>query len=310
MGEVEQHIESAKRWNWGLSALKLLSCFMVVGIHEGWGIRGNTYAVPIFMVIAFFLSANMIMNCRVADVKRRIFKILIPLWFWSLFSGVIFVILGESPSGFAILSQLMLGHSYVKPLWFLPCLAVITLLMLAMKRLMGRWFYEGMMILLVGSLLAQYSSFPTALKRLPVEISFPLGRFVEMIPCAICGLALARFSQLFPKIDKRGLVVAAIALLALLVQRVLPDIDGFGYGGVLRPAIAMLVVYVSLLIGSYINIKICLPQVSSGIYYSHYLIGCMLPISGGCVKTVLVFCLGAILTTILLRSRQTRCVVV
>ena len=47
-----------RKFNIGISILKLLACFVVVGIHEGLVFRWSTYAVQIFMVTAFFLSGN------------------------------------------------------------------------------------------------------------------------------------------------------------------------------------------------------------------------------------------------------------
>ena len=103
-------------------------------------------------------------------------------------------------------------------------------------------------------------------------------------------------------------------MLAVIVHKILPQLDGFGYGGLLHPALAANVTYLALLVGSALAVKYgneCkfIVRLPSGIYYSHYLIGCLLPMSGCLVKTIMVFVIGAGVSAIMGNCRLVRATV-
>ena len=144
-------LQIKQRLSW-LDIAKAITIFLVVFGHV---LRGGAAhkIVYSFHVAAFFLLSGV--TCKTNHLKQRIkndfLRIMVPYYFFSILSIIIFYFLGNFAAGrFNLSVNTSLWHNlvgmlyacptndYLKynlPLWFLPCLFVTKLLYYALSRL-------------------------------------------------------------------------------------------------------------------------------------------------------------------------------
>lgn len=304
--------------NIGIDILRIWMSFEVILCHFGHELRPclitsilskfRVLAVPIFMLISFYLfSKSLVPNC--IDSKglgRRLRRLYIPLVFWALVYFVVDRILVncgcdvDEPTISMLFWQLVTGHSLNPPMWFNVSLAILTMFFFIIYRFFPQHSVRISIMLLVISFILQYSGLNALLfKGLPIELSYPCGRLVEMIPYAASGLLISNYFVDFQNKSmsvKSVIMLVLISISAFVVMTGLFSLHGsysFDYGGIdlLLMSISILSLFIAFPFNKLPNfvkaIILILSKYCMGVYCVHILVGRLLVLHGCQVDSML-----------------------
>lgn len=165
--------------------------------------NARSYAVPVFMLLSFILTENIIENGR--KVKSRLFRLLFPYVAWPILYSIIFGILDILLGSKMMISprdlywQLLFGHSpkLNPPLWYQFNLIILTLFFIFLFKYIKKYISIVICTIFVLALFIQYSNINSSLfANYRYEITYPLGRIAEMIPYACIGILISKYNLL------------------------------------------------------------------------------------------------------------------
>ena len=285
-----------KQYNLGLCLIRMLMCYVVILCHFGnskdaHGIASiffllKSEAVPVFMLLSFSLTKKIYTNKDKYQFIYRMKRLVYPQIGWTVIYFVFYVLadlilkMDKSISITQFFWQLTTGHCpQLNPtMWYQVVMIILTI---------GFWciFYFCTMkqaivsiIVLAGvSLILQYSSINYLLfGDLRYELT-PLGRIAEMIPYATLGFILGHC-----EIKKNWKKILCFAIGLIVLSLFIPDIQGFGYSGILRLGVALMLIMVFYLLPldrmvvTHKKIILLLSKYTLGIYCMHKLVGIIL----------------------------------
>ena len=251
-------------YNYGLAILRIWMCFEVVLDHfKNWNgaqaadlswplrtlFRYGEIAVPIFILSSFILTDIEKLSKDNDRIKHRFYRLLLPHFFWAFIYYGIYKVLDtikglELEHGISDLYwQLALGHSLNQTEWFQIDLIALTLMFMMIFRFCPKSLSIKITIF-VGylALLFQYSGINGAIFDNVVwpegfradYVTFPIGRFCEMVPYATLGIILCN-SKVFDRVKSqwKSIVISALLLLYLLFNyQIFADVEKqYGYSG-------------------------------------------------------------------------------
>lgn len=296
-------IEEGKRI-YSFDLLKILLSFSVV-FHHLHGALDNDYwffwsnnITPIFMCLSFWLVEPAISCCDTKKILIRIKKLFTPMWFWALIYGGGYWIIQKTTgtkliNGISdVLWQMIMGNSETlnKSMWFHFCLLWITIILfLAVYHAPQIHKDLWVAILFLLALFMQYSSINyTLCSQMNYPMMNPMGRLMEMLPCAITGYILRRYNiyESFKK-DRMSIMIFAIGILAFIFlyfrESKIPGFWTQGISHVFVSAIVVMVMYyfqdLLILIDKSTVIKkiiLTVSQYTLGIYCMHRFVGVFL----------------------------------
>lgn len=168
-------------------------------------------------------------------------------------------------------------------MWFQVNLIYITLLFAVASHFSRAESRYNIVLLAVAlaALLMQYTGVNTALfSELRYELTFPLGRFFEMLPCAVLGYFAGRY-QVFQHLRRYwlSLLLLSVPLYELLQLAIVTLHGPFGYSGLVLPLRAALFTAVFYVI-PFERLPDCIlsfiehtTRYTFGIYCMHLLVG-------------------------------------
>lgn len=235
--------------NVGLDLLKIWMCFEVILCHFGqdneYGLfallfdKFRVLAVPVFMTLSFFFASNWLnTSLNMGKLRTRIMRIYIPMFVWAIIYFIILgVILCQNVSWTKLLWQMTTGHSLNPAMWFNSVLIILTCLYFAIYKLAYNHTVIINVCLIVIAFLLEYKGINAFFKTYRFEISYPLGRLIEMIPYASGGLLLHKVvNALSKRKEYITIILISIFLLEILLKRCyfihLPISKSFDYGGI------------------------------------------------------------------------------
>ena len=251
-------------YNIGISILKSLMCFEVVMCHcfelpdnaPGF-IRFVTsfrsIAVPTFMFLSFFFFYKTLANKNDFSIRKRIIRLYIPLAGWAViyfaFAWVYRLFVDTEELKFSsLIWQLITGHSsQLNPsMWFQSVLIVLTVLFFLCTKYCKKYSTYIFIFLLLFSLVWQYSNIYSCVNELQYELKYPIGRFFEMIPCALAGYYVASVNLLDRLKEKwKETLVFFIPAIFLNWRFVFfAPAGGYGYEGIRGTIVAFMLVAV------------------------------------------------------------------
>lgn len=205
------------RFNLGFALLKLWMCVEVVLTHfwnpRAHPIGGNpdgglnrffsemrAYAVPCFMLMAFFLASERFSTVEPKWLKKRFARLLTPCIVWTLVTFAAFTALPAfstvAKPTMKDLAYSILGTNVAigAHMWFMAVLVILTGLFALFFRFVPRNFHEaGLWSLCLLAVILEYSGANYALFRsFHHDFQSPLGRCIPMIPYACLGLLAGR----------------------------------------------------------------------------------------------------------------------
>lgn len=257
--------------NIGICLARIVFSFLVVCCHFFDGGTGESIvksfrgmAVPVFFILSFYFTDRASQSAPDFNrhMRRRLSRILSPLWFWGSVLAPFYaatVLLSQTGPRrlpavlLGIVEQLTVGHAYDPPLWFLFVLAVLTTSYgLGFKQTRPSKDRSAiLLVLLFAAYWLQYSGVNYSLwRRLPFAFKFPIGRIAESIPFAVGGILLNRSKLLARPLDTRKTALClAVSLVLAWPFPVLPWHQGqdFGYAGFfrLRAGIGLVLLFAS-----------------------------------------------------------------
>lgn len=143
------------------------------------------YAVPIFLVLSFYLTAKYYLNepIPLRSLVDRIKRLLVPLIFWSC---VGFLVQPYLFSLSAVFTQLLTGQVVNKPLYYLDLLILFTVICYLFTRISFSLRVVLYLCIAVIAFLLQYSLISYNLAKPHDWLTF--GRIVELVPYVVLGL--------------------------------------------------------------------------------------------------------------------------
>lgn len=204
--------------NIGIDILRIWMCIEVVFCHCYGEYHGDNilfieflnlrqYAVPIFMIISFYLFAKYGYNetkCASMIMWKRLKRLLVPQIVWTLLIAIPYIVLfhyGLSDikiSLYYFVSQLLFGNTYNAQMWFVIALTVLTVLHMLFFSFCKHNIIPLAIIGIIMSFTLQYTGILFSILG-DMNIYNPTaGRILEMIPYASFGLILYWMKQKMP----------------------------------------------------------------------------------------------------------------
>ena len=302
-----------KKYNIGLELLRLLMCYAVVNTHfwdyweafphggAPWYFRfvNNCipYAVPVFMLMAFYLSSERFLSADGEWMRKRFRRLVVPFVGWTVITFIVFKALTPLSSEFActfrdLYLQQLLGTTKAlgSQMWFQAVLLILTGFFAAFFRLVKPvWVVWALVITAFVAIGLEYSGVNYWLFKDGIyEVRNPLGRVIPMMSYACVGLLLGRKKSVFADISlgSRWMIVAlGLGVTAFLMNFdvfVVPD--GFFYRGLKMLAIAVaLVAALGMLPTDRVSDRatkalLAISRYSMGIYFVHMFVGRILTV--------------------------------
>lgn len=316
------------KYNVGWALLKLWMCWEVVMVHawNAWSYPGHAtppamvlvrdfrdYAVPVFMLMTFFLAARHFAANDGEWLKRRFIRLCLPFAFWSVLAFVTWRLLSPHFPAFAtdpsngafwkegcksapepvafkylLLQALGTTRTLGSQMWFQAVLVILTGVFAVFFRFVKpRFVVAGLVALLVLGIMLDYSGLNFRLfESFRYEVRNPLGRIFPMMPYAAIGLmAGSRTPAVDGFLSRHRWTMAALgaAVTAFLLKyEVFVSPPGFFYRGLkmLTVALALTTLFRALPLE---RLPVIVRRVlvwasgySMGVYFAHIYVGKLL----------------------------------
>lgn len=299
--------ESERReYNYAIAVLKIVSSFLVIVVHfwaGGWD-NVNTLpkkllvyfsegAVPVFVIISFYLTSKMFFDHSFIKLKKRVIRLMYPYYAWAVicFGGVTIIYSFfhiERHYGIKdFLWQIALGSSdtYICPqLWYQLDLMILTVTMFFIVARFNDDSIKILSILSMIALLLQYFGINKAIfGRLSHDAGFAMGELMEILPMAVCGLVISQ-KKIVAKLKNNKLFWFVFLVLVDVVTFLggFTRSAGFSYGGTKVTAHAV-ATFLAVNIIPFQNVSNKLKEIirflakySLGIFCAHYTVGILL----------------------------------
>lgn len=243
--------QEKRSFNKGLALLRVWMCFEVVFGHctPGQSLLLNQYffgyAVPVFMIMSFFLTDSFRLSSDPNYRKRRILRLLTPQIFWAFaywgFYNLTSIVFHSSRKEniFSLLWQIGFGYTFNGSMWFQSDLIFITLLFALILALPRKITLNYILPFIFFTFLCMsYMGLNQKIvTNLPEEMSTTVSCLFGMIPLAITGIYLKVWN--FPEFakNKKTLFPLLLALLFFLIFAPFSHCAGGSYNGL--PTIAV-----------------------------------------------------------------------
>lgn len=289
---------SHKERNLGIDLLKAWMSFEVVLCHYGFGSDELVYkyffsyfksmAVPVFMIISFYLFARFIL-CKEINIEKlgkRLQRIYTPLVSWAIIYWVVYNLFSVKKLALSDFGwQILAGHSYNCPMWFNVVLALLTILFFFLCKY-SRFHIVVIILVSLIAIIFSTSGLNNISMSLRPELCYSIGRIAEMIPYAGFGLILYKCRS-----DKKKSLLVIFVLLITFTGKFCrglycSDIISYHYSSLKLFMCSTILVIIFLYIPlRYLpniakKILLFLSCYSMGVYCIHILVGTMLSIIG------------------------------
>lgn len=240
MSAEQENARIKEPYQYGFAILKIWMPFEVILCHF-WLAQENMplhhqffssfifLAVPLFMMMSFYLFSKKLMNVNGTIMRKRLARLWIPFAAWAviyfLFDVVVQAIC-KIPMYNGVedlLWQLVGGSSFYvcHPMWYQAVLIFLTILFGLIFYFMPKNVAMACSMLLgMAAFFLQYSGVNFDwFCNFRDEIKYPLGRICEMIPYAVLGILLG-YSRIFDRIKTHRITISVlcIGLMVLVYQ--------------------------------------------------------------------------------------------
>ena len=286
-----------KDYNYGVSILRIIFCYMVVNFHFYGLMYGDNrfyflreLAVPVFIFISFYFGYKVISSGDTSSYKKRMIRLIVPYLFWGIvpFIGLFLVSLFTSiprPSLRDLFMQVVFGSNerLNAPLWFMWEMLVLTVLFIIIYRLFKKYTIVVLVLLMIASYVIQYTNVNLVFyETLPYELYNDFGRFFEVLPLACAGYITADINLTERVLKRRwlGIIFFIVAVLCVLfVEKIPSPFITFAYAGVKHLIVTELLFLsfycipfakVPSMIKSFIKV---VSSYTMGVYFLHWMVG-------------------------------------
>lgn len=335
-----------KQRNTGVDLLRILMALAVVGVHcfVRDYTRAGMFAVPVFMMLAFFYASGRLAEGNVRWLGARLVRLYLPFLVWAIVALVAdrFLLGGAAAKDVyggdsqwrTFFIHLVGGTALANnmQMWFIGNLVWLTpAFFLLLRPFRGKMPYWTVAAVGLLALMAQYSGLNYRWWSQVSEfgIRIPGGRLLEMVPCCCIGLLAGVFKDRFGAFSTGLRLKIAFFSLGLFVflsfYNVFAACNGFAYQGLYRLALALTAIGIFLflpfeLLPDFVKRTIgVVAAYSMGVYMTHvvlarlcekYVFGSIGVASGTLVETLAVFAVSWCLCFILARIPMCRRLVI
>ena len=277
---------SIKKINYNFQLLRLILCFWVVIQHcykYSNKLRKGLFHVPIFMIMSFYFSYNIIKTKDTIKIKQRFQRILILYIFWPIFVFILNNILFKFEFSLYnkklllndLVKQIIFGRSYHN-FYYLFILMVLTLFFIIISFLFNKSMILIFHLLLIIVYIFQYSYWNLFIfKEYSRVIKLSLGIIAELLPFAVMGITLRNLDINTKLIKLKRLTIFYIGVIIFLILKfeIFVRIRGFYYPGILLN-IGGTCIFILFSLFSFQNKKLIfilkiITKFTGGIFYIH-----------------------------------------
>ena len=289
-----------KPFNVGLGLLKIWLCYEVVLTHlADYSVpqapvlaRLRDYAVPAFMLMTFFFSAQALVDSKTQWLKKRFVRLVVPFVFWSVFSFAAFRLLAPFypalNAPWEMLGWQLLGgttRQIGSQMWFMVVLVVLTAFFACLFRLFkSKYINQILVAVFTFAVIVEYSGLNRwVFEGLRYELCNPLGRIVSMMPYACIGIFFGLRKERLAAISlpAQWFAVGLALIWAVFMYhfKMFETPPGFFYRGFhmiamgLAFCVAAFFLPTSMLPGKLVSAIAYISRFSMGVYFVHILVG-------------------------------------
>lgn len=256
MDKAVKYIE----YNTGISMLKIWMAMSIVVCHFldtefasklscVFTIYGGG-AVSVFIFISFLLS-DVKFTGSLKRISHRVYRLFFPQLFFAIVYFIFYTVVLSPTNDLmagdcdikSLCWQLIFGTALNPPMWYFSVLLILTILFYLIFALFKG--EKGIIISILVAGIAIFMSYSGINYRLfcnlPDYSKWTLGRFVELIPIAVCGIIFSYY-KVMNKFSNHKRTIAVICLVILLLVykfNLFNSCDGFYYQGVRQIVIAI-----------------------------------------------------------------------
>jgi cytochrome c biogenesis protein CcdA len=193
--------------------------------------RMQITAVPVFIIVSFFLTEKHYTEQRYDKFIQRIGRLLIPYWGWAFLYYIGYKVidfflglsqmeqLNPSLSYKDFLLQLAFGsdRNLCPPLWYLFDLIFLTSVFWIINKYWGNYVWYIIPTMGIFALCLQYSGINYHLfGNLVYEIRWTLGRIIEVLPYACIGTIMSHFNMV-ERMKRHRVFVFVIGIILMIM---------------------------------------------------------------------------------------------
>lgn len=285
------------KYNIGLCILRIYCCYEVICCHylksnDSFILAfGRSYAVPIFMLLSFVLSADKINSAD--KLFLRLKRLCIPFWGWGLLYWIAYIGLSHfglatRPTVSQLLWQEIFGAPVNPPLWFMSNQILLTVFVYFIIKICKSKKSKNIVAscMIFVSLFLQYTGIASDLiNSIKIEnglIATTIGRFIPMITYAMLGILVVNNNLLsILEKNKKVLVGICVCLIGTILYACNTEytISGFGYEGIVSIILSLCIVLLCYFVPADklpLRVRKVIVEMSKyilGIYCMHIMVG-------------------------------------
>lgn len=237
------------QYNIGLCLLRIYCCYEVICCHylksdDSFILAlGRPYAVPIFMLLSFVLSADKLYSKE--KLILRLKRLCIPFWGWGMLYWIVYIVLSSlglatRPTISQLLLQEIFGVPINSPLWFMSNQILLTVIVYFVINICKTKKQKNIVAvcMIFVSLFLQYTGLVNnIINSIKIEngmIAITIGRFIPMIIYAMLAILVVDNNLLSSLAKNKKLL---IGIFVCLIGTILYSFkaghifSGFGYEG-------------------------------------------------------------------------------
>ncbi len=230
-------MEKSDRLNLGINILRVWMAFEVILLHRmSWhGYEGpffgflkacELFSVPVFMIIAFYLSEKTLEESDPVKIRKRFIRLIVPQAGWAIICWIVYVLTDIifmhelSHSLWDLFIAIVSGcRQDTNPsTWFQCVLIILTFFYFLIFRFLdNKKAWIAVYVSFFAALLVQYNgAYYAFFADKPYELMNTIGRIFEVMPFAAAGLILKHLDAEKKLKDRRMIFIAVFVLLFVM----------------------------------------------------------------------------------------------
>jgi hypothetical protein len=242
-------MEKSKKINLGISILRMWMAFEVILLHRmSWkGYEGpffsflkscELFSVPVFVIAAFYFSADLLEENDKVKVKKRLIRLIVPQVGWAVLCWIVYVLtdiifMHELSHGFLDLIIAIISgcRNNVNPSTWFQCVLIILTVLYALiyslkdKKISRTIVYLSFFLALFIQADGRYFDF---FADKPHEVMNTIGRIFEIMPYACIGMFLKHIG-IYDRLNDHRLIIILTSVVLFFAGFRIPFIQFKGF---------------------------------------------------------------------------------
>ena len=246
----------SKNFDIGIAFLRVILCFLVI-IHHCYRYESKTskwtiiikkfdnfsFQVRTFFLMSFYYLYKTLLSFNFKRIYERYRRLLIPYIIWPVIFWLLNnLLIRKNPnlrlnySAWFLRQQLLYGDYLIQSYWYLWDTFIITGLFIIIAFIFRRHYLFIYLILGITSFILQYNGMNSSFfEKYRLELKrYSFGRILEMIPCAVAGVAIADtgFINLLKKCKIKTVIICIYIIFFSVNSGAFNSASGFDFSGI------------------------------------------------------------------------------